>query len=349
MTPNPHVVDPSQPADARAPRPATRRSTRFRPNLLLLFALIGVTSVGAFTVLDGSGLSDEEIGERSVKPIVLVVLLILGLSYGVFRMLGRSNRAGNIAMISLTVLVGIGAWALQGHVAELRATGRTLSALEASGAEMKRDALRQLDEQGYAEFDRDRFTAHNARFRDAAEGLSGEHAVMLRAAADYNLRDLGLIEERQAALDEFLRVQGIDWTTVRGAEDLNGRLGALDAYERAHSELVASITRAPDDLEREFAALNISAESRSGFIRGFRNGGHTTLLEANRHEALAIAEMRVMLSLLKNRLGSWRVTEASDLPVFDRPEDTGAFEASWNAFIAANEQAEALQRQLFTR
>ncbi|MFT5423754.1 MAG: hypothetical protein ACI89L_001543 [Phycisphaerales bacterium] len=225
----------------------------------------------------------------------------------------------------------------------------TLNVLKEEGKVAKAEAIRQLDEQGYIEPDRDLITKASEKLAEAASNATGDEKILLNTASRFNLILRDIAEAYQAAQAKFNDAGGLDLDTIQNEEDAVDRLGILAEWKLAAETMEHTLRT----MEQSFtdamvaggAARGRAEHGASGFVGGLNLD---VVLAIRGSDARFMAAAGEMLEIFRANLGLVSIDEEG-VTLFDEsvsPETIDQYNDALNRYWGEVDLQDRLTRQL---
>ncbi|MBX3381327.1 MAG: hypothetical protein KF805_14625 [Phycisphaeraceae bacterium] len=289
--------------------------TRFRlhpiPAAIALVATVAVV-VGAFRALSLSGADPRRIGE-AMGTLIGLLLWPLLVGWAVFRLAGRSNRAGNWAFTIMLLLclgaysIGLRAAAPQQRAADTNPA--SLAEIRAISEEARKASLDGDDEKAI------RLTAESAKKLEAVAATSqgSDKAVMEYAAALAKAQN-EILKKYIDAAGKYADAGGADLSGLSDAPGVEARLALLDQAIVAHDNVIEYFSAIENRIPKDLAERGANEKDAAQFLSGFLEKANlNNLLAIHRLEHGMLLASKSRFELLRANAGRWTVDANGEL------------------------------------
>ena len=278
-----------------AATPSARVKLRINPVLLGLYLVPLVFLVGR-AVWQG-----RAAGGATLLPmfsaVVLALLVTFLLTWGVFRVLGRSNRAANIAFAVMALL--------QAAVLVLPDLSWPQ---QSSGEQSDREIVEALAKQQGARSTVDRVEALVVKLNDIALRVAGANRTCCEKLSGLLTDYARMTRAYHDAAEEFRAAGGKNLRTFNTYDELTQRTALLNRVADANKQLIAFSEGRMSGFEAELEGAGVVHDSAQKIFQAFRKGLNSESVVTMRKALLEEQELSIrFLKVLQDQWGHWSV------------------------------------------
>jgi hypothetical protein len=186
---------------------------------------------------------------------------------------------------------------------------------------------------------------YQARLAAAAENMSGEQGIALRATAEFSRKQQLRVSEFERTSMAFVEAGLLDLSTITNRAQLGERKIAATTYLGEATSMKAFVAAIPTHMRTELDQTTLSDKMKNEFIKLFLSRAQANIdigLQVRDQDIRIANAMTQLFDFLEQSWGNWRSDPADGATTFE----TGAALAKFNAFHAEINDAAAEQVRL---